>query len=481
MIKVLFAAFESLPFIKTGGLADVVYALPRAIDRNEFECKVVMPLLKPIKEKYYQGLVYLDKIYVHSGYINEEANVYKYDLDGVDYYFIENDNYFGRDDVYGYKDDVARFAFYNVAILEMMIKLDYYPDIINENDYHTAVVPALCKIRYNAIESIRKIKHIFTIHNLVYQGQYDKQVLFDLLAFDYKYYEDGSLRYNDHCNFMKIGIHFADKVTTVSKTYAEEIQTPEYGENLDVMLKYRKDDLYGIVNGIDTGNFDPYTDKDIYYHYNTRNYLKGKRENKQSLQYTLGLNQEPDTLLIGMVSRLTFQKGADLLLGCMQELLKRNVQIAILGTGESKYEYAFRMLENEHKGRFVYYCGYNEALAHKMYAGLDLLLMPSLFEPCGLSQLIAMRYGTLPLVRETGGLKDTVEPLNEYTDEGTGFTFGPYNAWDLLRVIDYASRQYYDHKETWKGLIKRAMRYDVSFERSAREYEKVYKKALENG
>ncbi len=478
MIRVLFAAFESLPFIKTGGLADVVYALPRAIDREQFDCKVVMPLLKPVKEKYYEGLKWKDKIYVHSGYINEEADIYSYDLDGVEYFFIDNENYFGRDGVYGFKDDVARFSFFNIAVIEMMIKLDYYPDIIHENDYHTALIPALCKLRYEAIEKIRKIRHIFTIHNLAYQGDYDKQVLFDLLSFDYKDFDNGSLRYNDHCNFMKIGIVFADKVTTVSKTYAMEIQTPERGENLDVILKYRREDLYGIVNGIDTEAFNPYTDKAIAYPYNTRNYLKGKRENKLALQKELGLKEEEDTLLLGMVSRLTFQKGADLLLGCMGELLKRNVQIAILGTGESRYEYAFRMLEDEHRGRFVYYCGYNEALAHRMYAGLDLLLMPSLFEPCGLSQLIAMRYGTLPLVRETGGLKDTVEPYNEYTDEGRGFTFGPYNAWDMLSVIDYAYTQYYDHKDAWKNLIKRAMRYDVSFARSAREYEEVYRKAL---
>ena len=478
MIDVLFATFEALPFIKTGGLADVAYALPKAIDKKEFRMKVVLPLLKKIKEKYYEGLQYVDHIYVHSGYINEEANIYRYDLDGVEYLFIENDNYFGRDEVYGYNDDAARFSFYNVAILEMMIKLDYYPQVVHENDYHTAVLPALCKIRYNAIEKIRNIKHVFTIHNLVYQGQYDKKVLFDLLGFDYRYYADGSLRFDDHCNFMKIALHYADKITTVSRTYAEEIQTSQYGEKLENVLRYRRGDLSGIVNGIDTDVFNPNKDENIYYKYSGRNYLKGKRENKQSLQYTLGLNQEPDTILIGMVSRLTFQKGADLLLGCAGELLKRKVQIAILGTGESKYEYAFRTLENENKGRFVYYCGYNEALAHKMYAGLDLLLMPSLFEPCGLSQLIAMRYGTLPLVRETGGLKDTVEPFNEYTNTGRGFSFKPYNSYDMLKVIDYACTQYYDHPDRWKMLIKNAMHYDVSFDRSAKEYEEVYKSAL---
>lgn len=479
MKKVLFAAFESLPFIKTGGLADVVYALPKALDKEKFEVRVVIPLFKKIKERYYDSLYFVDHIYVNSGYINEEANIYSCFNEGIEYLMIENDRFFYRDEIYGFNDDVQRFCFFNVAVMEMMIKLDYYPDIIHTHDYHTAVIPALCKLRYNAIEAIRNIKHVFTIHNLVYQGIYDKQVLFDYLAFEYRYYEDGTIRFNDSCNFMKIGIIYADFVTTVSKTYAQEIQTPELGNRLDVILRYRHDDLYGIVNGIDTDLFNPANDQSIYKHYTLRNYISGKRENKRSLQYQLGLEDKPDTLLIGMVSRLTFQKGADIFLGAIQELLHRDVQIAILGTGESKHEYSFKMLEAENKGRFVYYCGYNEPLAHQMYAGLDMLIMPSLFEPCGISQLIAMRYGTLPFVRETGGLKDTVVPLNEYTGEGTGFSFGPYSVEDFLKVFNYAYTQYYEYPERWKTLIKNAMKTDVSFNKSAREYEELYRKVLE--
>ena len=473
MKKILFASFESLPFIKTGGLADVVYALPKALDKNKYEVRVVLPLFKAIKEKYYDSLKYLDHIYVHSGYLNEEANIYSCVNEGIEYLMIENDNFFYRDAVYGYNDDVLRFCFYNVAILEMMIKLDYYPDVIHSHDYHTAVLPALCKLRYCAIESIRNIKHIFTIHNLVYQGIYDKQILFDYLAFDYKYYEDGTLRFNDSCNFMKIGIITADLVTTVSKTYAKEIQTPQYGENLDMILKYRQNDLYGIVNGIDENLFNPKTDK-IYCNYNLRNYLKGKAENKAAIQRELGLIEDPDALLIGMVSRLTFQKGAELLANCYSELLRKRVQIIVLGTGESKYEYAFRIMENENRGKAVFYCGYNEALAHSIYAGCDMLLMPSLFEPCGISQLIAMRYGTLPLVRETGGLKDTVEPYNWYTKQGRGFSFGPYNAYDLMRVFDIAYDVYTQKPSDWHVLMRNAMSYDVSFKVSAKEYESLY-------
>ena len=478
MTKVLFVSFESLPFVKTGGLADVVYALPKALDRNEFEVRVVMPMFKTVKEKYYEGMKYLDHIYVHSGFINEEANIYSYINEGIEYLFIENDTYFNRDGVYGYADDAARFSFYNIAVVEMMIKMDYYPDICHEHDYHAAVLPALCKIRYNAIEKIRSIRHILTIHNLAYQGEYDKQVLFDYVAFDYKYYENGDLRFNDYCNFMKIGIVYADFVTTVSRTYAKEIQTPELGCKLDVILRYRAKDLYGIVNGIDVDSFNPATDEVIEKKYAIRNYLSGKRQNKAALQKELGLEEKPDTLLLGMVSRLTFQKGADIFLQAIQNILRQDVQIAILGTGESKHEYSFKMLENENKGRFVYYCGYNEGLAHRMYAGLDMLAMPSLFEPCGISQLISMRYGTLPLVRETGGLKDTVEPLNEYENTGNGFSFGPYSVQDFERVFNYAYTQYYEHPDRWKMLIRNAMRTDVSFERSAREYENLYRKVL---
>ena len=475
MKKVLFAAFEGLPFIKTGGLADVVYALPKALDKEKYEVKVVLPLLKMVKDKYQDRLEYVDYFEVHSGYINEGANVYKCVSEGIEYLFIENNTFFDRESVYGYGDDACRFSFYNVAILEMMIKLNYYPDIIHTHDYHTSILPALCKLRFNQNEKIARIKHVFTIHNLVYQGIYDKQVLFDYLAFDYHHYENGVLRFNDLCNFMKIGIDTADVVTTVSKTYAKEIQTPEYGEGLEMMLRYRNEDLYGIVNGIDPDIWDPMTDK-LACNYNLRNYLKGKAANKEAIQKELGLEVDPDAFLVGMVSRLTFQKGAELIANTYGEMLSKHVQIIVLGTGESKYEYAFRMMEDYNKGRAVYYAGYNEQLAHSIYAGIDLLLMPSLFEPCGISQLIAMRYGTLPLVRETGGLKDTVEPYNCYTKTGRGFTFGPYNQYDMMNVFNYAYETYNSYRDDWKMLMRNAMKYDVSFAKSAREYEEVYDK-----
>jgi len=474
MKKILFASFESMPFIKVGGLADVVYALPKALDKNKFEVKVVLPLHQKIKEKYYTSLNYLDHIYINSGFIKEEANVYKYINEGIEYLFIENDTFFNRPNIYGYRDDPARFSFYNVAILEMLIKLDYYPDIIHSHDYHTGVLGALCKCRYNGLEKIRNIKHIFTIHNLAYQGEYDKQVLFDLLGFDYKYWLDGSLKYEDYCNFMKIGIHFADKVTTVSESYAKEIQTAEFGEGLDSILRMRNKDLVGIVNGIDTDLFNPNTDSNIV-NYNQKNYLKGKKANKENLQKELGLEINPDKMLVGMISRLTWQKGLDIFKESFDWMLQNdNIQIAILGSGEERFESYFQMMEYNNKGKVVFYKGYNETLANRMYAGLDLLLMPSLFEPCGISQLIAMRYGTLPLVRECGGLKDTVLPYNKYTKQGRGFSFNAYDGHAFRTVFDYAFKTYYEDKKSWNKLMINAMNYDVSFAVSSLKYEKLY-------
>lgn len=477
--RVLFVAFEGLPFIKTGGLADVVYALPKALDRNLFEVQVVLPLHKKIKEKWQGKMSYLGHFSVISGYINEEANVYSLVNESVEYLFIENSTFFDRDNVYGYGDDACRYSFYNVSVLEMMIKLNLYPDIIHTHDYHTAVLPALCKYRFNNNEKINRIKHIFTIHNLAYQGSYSKQVLFDFLAFEYKYFDEGLLRYDNACNFMKIGIECSDIVTTVSKTYAEEIKTREGGNGLDSILSQRAGKLYGIVNGIDIDAWNPETDSKISVNYNKDNVHEKKIENKLALQRKLGLKEDKDVLLIGMVSRLTFQKGAELLLNTFNTILDKGVQIAILGTGEERFESGFRYMEEKNKGKAVYYCGYNDALAHEFYAGLDILMMPSLFEPCGISQLIAMRYGTLPLVRETGGLKDTVEPYNEYEHSGRGFTFGPYNQEDMLKVLDIAINVYNNSKDDFKLLIDSAMSYDVSFDKSAREYEDLYKKLLD--
>ena len=474
MKKVLFCAYESLPFIKTGGLADVAYGLPKSI--KKYEVSVVMPLHKLIKDKY--KLTFIKTINIDFASSIDEANLYCLDNEGVTYYFIDSDKYFNREDVYGYDDDALRFAFFSIAVIMFMIALKKYPNIIHSNDYHTALIPVLCKYKYNDDKHINKIKHVFTIHNLMYQGHFDKSLV-RILGIDYKYFSNGTIRFNDEFNLLKAGICAADKVTTVSSTYAKEILDPFYGQGLEKVLQYHKDKLLGITNGIDYDLFNPSKDKYLYKKYGVNSYLKGKVFNKQKLSEDLGLKPH-DEMLIGIISRMTYQKGFDILLNSLEQMLKKNIRLVVIGSGESKYEYFFRLLEKEHKDKVRYFCVYDESLAHKVYAACDLMIMPSLFEPCGLSQMIAMRYGTLPLVRETGGLKETVEPYNEYEKTGRGFSFGPYNALDLMIVFNYAYRQYFENPKDYKMLIRNAMSYDSSFVNAAKKYEKLYDEVLKN-
>ncbi len=476
MKKVLLATFESLPFIKTGGLADVCYALPKSINSKKYNVKVVLPLHLSIKEKYQNELKYLTSFDVLAPCFNLQANVYSYFVDKVEYYFIENETYFNRNDVYGYHDDKYRFSFFCLAVIEMLKKLEYYPDIIQSNDYHTALIPAFCKLQYKKDKNIKKIKHIFTIHNLMYQGHYDKSLLFEL-GFKYKDYSDGLLRFNDECNLMKIGIVCADKILTVSKTYAKEILNPEYGNGLDVILRYRKDDLIGITNGIDIDLFNPKKDPYLYQNYDVSSFIKGKKANRDALLKELKLADD-DSMVLGIITRMTYQKGLDLILSNIHEILRRNVKLLIIGSGESKYEYAFKILEKEYKKQVRYIGTYDEKMAHRVYAAADLFLMPSLFEPCGLSQMIAMHYGTLPLVRETGGLLETVKPYNEYEKNGWGFSFRPYNSYDFMIVFNYAYKTYFKNRKDFKMLIKSAMKYDVSFGRVKADYENLYKEMV---
>ena len=474
--KVLFAAFEGLPFVKTGGLADVIYALPRAINSNKYEVRVILPLLNEIRNRWSDRFYYLDHIKVDSGYIHEEANIYNYYLDGIEYLFIENDTFFSRDNVYGYGDDACRFSFYNLAIIETLIKLDYYPDIIHEHDYHLGVLSALCKLKYADNENISKIKHVFTIHNLSYQGQYPRHVLSDFLEIDPKYYDDGTLRYGDGTNFLKNGIICSDIITTVSRTYAEEIKTPEYGFGMDEVLRYRENDLYGIVNGLDPDIWNPRLD-DIKENFDARNSARVKHLNKKALQEKLHLEEGNNILLVGMVSRLIWQKGIEILIESVPEMLNKKVEVAVLGTGEENYVNALKELEKYNPGKVAYVGEYKDATAKDFYAGLDVLLMPSYFEPCGISQQIAMRYGTLPLVRETGGLKDTVRPYNKDRDDANGFGYTDNNRFSFLETFN-SVYEVFKNKGEWKKLIKNAMNTDNSFRKSADEYQKLYRKVL---
>lgn len=473
MRNILFVASEGLPYIKSGGLADVIGSLPQQINSDDYHCSVVLPLYKKIKDKY--ELEKLNDFPVHSGKINTTASLYKTINENVEFYFIGNDRYFYRDGLYGYVDDGERFAFFSKAVLEMLNVIDFKVDILACNDWHTGMVPILCKKEYTDSYH-RNIKTTYTIHNLLFQGNFPKDLL-DYFNLDRFYYNNGDIKFDDGISFMKAGILYADKVLTVSQTYAQEILTEEYSERMEGPLRYRKNDLVGIVNGIDTNMWDPETDKLIPVNYSARK-MSGKKKCKKEVQKSLGLREADDVLLIGMISRLTWQKGVSLLLEKLSSIMNQDVQLVILGTGENYIESQFKQLEHIYPHRAVFYCGYSEELSHKIYSGVDLLLMPSLFEPCGISQLIAMRYGALPLVREVGGLKDTVAPYNEYEHTGNGFSFRYFNGDELMNVLNYAIYVYYYKKKDWKLLMKNAMNTDVSWTNSAKKYVALFDEML---
>ncbi len=472
--SILFAAAEGLPFCKTGGLADVIGSLPNALAKRGHDVRVVLPLYKKVIEKHFDELEKIGTIQVHSGWIDQPATFYTATVDGVVYYFIEHQHYFERDGFYGYEDDGERFAFFQRALLDMIYFIDWWPNIINSNDWQTGMIPLLAHACYADDYRYQNIKHVFTIHNLAFQGNFGVDMLPSCLGLDYYYYDNGSIKFDAGISFMKAGIVYADKVTTVSPSYSNEILTEAYGERMDSVLRYRREDLWGIVNGIDTETWNPKTDKLLAKNYDVKSYVSGKKANKLALQKELGLKETNDVCMIGLVSRLTNQKGIYLITNKLQEILGMDVQFVVLGTGEKAAEDSFKWMESEYKGKAVYYCGYNEELAHRIYAGCDLFLMPSLYEPCGIGQLIAMHYGALPLVRETGGLKDTVHPYNQYTGEGNGFSFWAVNADDMVYTLRWAVDQYYENKPGWKGLVKSAMTTDVSWQQSAGIYEELY-------
>lgn len=472
--SILFAASEGLPFVKTGGLADVIGSLPKALAKRGHDVRVVLPLYSKIIEKHYDELTRLGTIQVHSGWIDQPATYYTATVDGVVYYFIEHQGYFEREGLYGYEDDGERFAFFQRALLDMIYFIDWWPNIIHSNDWQTGMVPLLCHACYADDYRYQNIKHVFTIHNMAFQGNFGVDMLPSCLGLDYSYFDDGSIKFDSGISFMKAGIVYADKITTVSPTYSNEILTEAYGERMDAVLRYRRGDLWGIVNGIDTTVWNPKTDKRLAKNYDVKSWASGKKANKKALQKELGLNVDDKKPLIGIVSRLTNQKGIYMVTDRIQEIMGMDVQFCVLGTGEANAENAFKWMESEYKGDAVYYCGYNEDLAHRIYAACDIFLMPSLYEPCGIGQLIAMHYGALPLVRETGGLKDTVHPYNQYTGEGNGFSFWAANPDDMVYTLHWAVDQYYNNRPGWKGLVNSAMTTDVSWEQSAGVYEQLY-------
>ena len=476
MKNILFVASEGVPFIKTGGLADVVGSLPKCVDKRYFDIRVMIPKYTCISQELKDKMVYKTSFYMDFHWKNEYVGILEAEVDGVKYYFIDNESKFGGFHPYSSNvyDDIEKFAFFSKAALSAMPLLDFRPDVIHCHDWQTGLIPVYLKERFQGNEFFHGIKTVMTIHNLKFQGKWDVPAVKDITGLPDYFFTPDKLESYKNANLLKGGLVYADAITTVSETYAKEIMTPFYGEGLDGLLRARENDLRGIVNGIDYSEYDPSVDKFIDYKYNAANFRKEKIKNKRKLQHDLGLEENDKMMMICIVSRLTDQKGFDLIAYIMDELCQDAVQIVVLGTGEEQYENMFRHFDWKYNNKVSANIYYSESMSHKIYASCDAFLMPSLFEPCGLSQLMALRYGTIPIVRETGGLKDTVEPYNEYESKGTGFSFVNYNAHEMLNTIRYAEKIYYDRKREWNKMIDRAMAVDFSWQVSANKYQEMY-------
>ena len=477
-INILFAAFEANPFMKTGGLGDVAGALPLYLNDMGVETRVIMPLFSSIKEEYRKDMELIAEFKVPFSWRNQYLGLHKLKYKNTIFYFLDNEYYFKRDKAYGYFDDGERIAFFSKALLESIIYMDYKPDILHLNDWHTALSAVYLREMYQGLEDFRKLKTIFTVHNLKFQGKFDPKMLDDPL--DLARYPDArrQLLQKDAVNFMLGALNYADCITTVSPTYAEEVKNAFFGEGLEDVFNRRESIFKGIINGIDYENYNPKTDKNLFANYDIET-IEEKAKNKIGLQKELGLEVDKDVCVVGLVSRLTDQKGMDLLCTIFEELINTmHMQFVLLGQGDAKYEDSFRYFENKYKGKVSSSICFSEERSRRIYAASDLFLVPSIFEPCGLSQLIAMRYLSLPVVRKTGGLKDTVEPYNKFTNEGTGFAFQNINAHDLLFTLKEAIALYYDDREVFDGLLKNASAKDYSWLNSAREYKKLYQKVL---
>ena len=475
MKKVLFIASEAVPFIKTGGLADVVGSLPKYFDKNEYDVRVMIPKYLCIPWQYREKMVYKTHFYIDLAWRQQYVGVFELEYNGVIFYFIDNEFYFSGPKPYGYiHEDIEKFAFFSKAALSAIPVLGFDPDIIHCHDWQTGLIPVYMKERFQGNEIFRRAKSIMTIHNLKFQGIWNLKKIQDITGLPQYFFTPDKLEAYGDGNYLKGGIVYADAITTVSQSYAEEIKTPFYGENLDGLMRARSNSLVGIVNGIDYEEYNPETDPRISNHYNAVTFRKEKYKNKLALQKELGLEVNKDRMMIGIVSRLTDQKGFDLIAYMMDQMCQDAIQLVVLGTGEPKYENMFRHFAWKYKDKVSANIYYNEDLSHKIYAACDAFLMPSLFEPCGLSQLMSLRYGTVPIVRETGGLKDTVQPYNEYEGTGTGFSFANYNAHEMLNCVRYAEQIYYDKKREWNKIVDRAMAADFSWTASAKKYEELY-------
>lgn len=475
-MQIVFASAECAPFVKTGGLGDVAGSLPAALVRAGAEVIVMVPKYATIKDEYKAQMEHFSDFYVSLGWRNEYCGLEKLEHDGVTYMFIDNERYFARDYPYGFFDDGERFAFFSKAVTESLQHLPagFECDILHCNDWQTALAPVFLREFYQGLPLYDRVKTVFSIHNVAFQGQFSDTVMEDILGVAHIPAAASQLRC-DACsiNYMLGALHYADAITTVSPTYAGEIQTPEFGEGLDGVLRERSYALQGILNGIDVAGFDPATDKRIAANY-TIDDRSGKAVCKAKLQEELGLEVRDDRPLMVMVTRLTRQKGMDLVMYALDRILSGGVQVAVLGTGDRDYEDGLRYFQDKYPGTMAARIEFDPALSQRMYAAADMLLMPSKFEPCGLSQIIAMRYGTLPIVRETGGLKDTVIPYNEFTGEGTGFSFSNFNGDEMGDAVFRAARLFWDNRDAWNQLVTQAMSQDFSWTRSADKYLDLY-------
>lgn len=482
-MKILFVSSEMSPLAKSGGLADVVSALPQALRALGHDARVILPLYKQIKDQYHDQLNFMSWSMTKLGWRSMYNGLFQMEVNGVPCYFIDNEYYFGHDGIYlDYSFDIERFAFFQRAVLDVLgERLDFHPQYLHLNDWQAGAIPLLLEAHYQSRGYLLDLKTVFTIHNLKYQGIHGREKIQDLLDLPDAYMREDTFLKDGAPNFMKAGIVYANRVTTVSPSYAEEILLDYYGEGLNHVLQAQSWKVRGILNALDVAEYNPKTDPYIAKNFDQRNWRKGKAANKQTLQARLGLPQRPELPVFSMITRLVSQKGIDLLLYIADELLEQDIQLLVMGTGDYLYEDALRAIQDRHPDRMRAIIDFNEATSRLIYAGSDIFLMPSLFEPCGLSQMMALRYGTLPLVRETGGLRDTVQPYNRYDGSGNGFSFSNINAHELLFTSKQAIDLFYHDQASWGRMVRRGLTADFSWEKSAQEYLGVYRSIIEQG
>ena len=472
-MKILYVTSEAAPFAKTGGLGDVAGSLPAALAQEGAEVAVALPLYRRVRDRFGDQLTFECYDYVDLAWRHIYCGLFSMKKDGVTWYFFDNEQYFDRPELYGYLDDGERYAFFSRAVVRMLDRLAFWPEVINANDWQTALVPIYLKDDGVREDRYRSIKTVFTIHNIEYQGRFNPYVLGDLFGLDPGWVQDGTMLMDGDLNLLKGAILSADAVTTVSPTYANELKMAYFAHRLESIMRQCEYKLHGVLNGIDTTAFDPETDDRIAHNYSVKD-MAGKAKNKADLQRMLGLREDPDIPVVGLVSRLVSHKGLDLVCEVIHDMMGLPMQFVMLGKGDQKYEEFFRWAGQQYRGRMAVVLDYNEELSMAIYSGADLFLMPSRSEPCGLSQMIAMRYGTVPVVRETGGLRDTVQPYDALRDAGNGYSFANYSSGDMLYVLRSAVYLYKDYPEAFARLRQRAMESDFSWKRSAHAYLSIY-------